>query len=43
MIEEILENDGARRFLQRAETDWRPEFREFVDARIAAIDSRRQS
>lgn len=43
MMEEILRNEGARRCLQRAETDWRPEFRDFVDARIAAIDSCRKS
>ena len=43
MIERILENDGARRFLQQSETDWRPEFRAFVDARIAAIDKHRKS
>lgn len=43
MIESILVNDGARQCLEQAETDWRPEFREFVDARIAAIDARKKS
>ena len=38
MIESILENDGARRWLEQAQTDWRPEFRDFVDSRVAAID-----
>lgn len=43
LIEKILENDGARRCLLQMETDWRPEFREFVDARIKAVDSRKAS
>lgn len=43
MIERILENDDTRRFLQQSENDWRPKFRAFVDARIAAIDKRRKS
>lgn len=40
MIESMLENPGARRCLEQADTDWRPEFRAFVDERIAAIDAR---
>ncbi len=40
MIEKILANDGARRCLEQIETDWRPEFREFVDARLASVDAR---
>lgn len=43
MIEKILENEGARRCLEQAETDWRPEFRAFVDSRIASIDGRPKS
>lgn len=40
MVEAMLENPGARRCLSQAETDWRPEFRDFIAARIAAIDAR---
>lgn len=43
MIETILANDGVRRFLEQADTDWRPEFRAFIDARIAAVDGRARS
>ena len=43
MIESMLENPGARQCLEQADTDWRPEFREFIDARIAAIDARTSS
>jgi hypothetical protein len=38
MMEAILEKKGVRRWLEQAQTDWRPEFRKFVDSRIASID-----
>lgn len=38
MIDSILKHKGVRRCLEQAQTDWRPEFREFVEARIASID-----
>jgi hypothetical protein len=40
MIEAILEKRGARDCLAQALTDWRPEFSDFIDARLASIDSR---
>jgi hypothetical protein len=43
MIETILENEGARHCLEQVETDWRPEFRAFVNGRIEAIDRRSRS
>ena len=38
MIDEILGNRGAREWLKVTEPDWRPEFREFVHGRLAAIE-----
>ena len=40
VIDEILVNRGAREWLENNEPDWRPEFREFVDERLAAIKQR---
>ncbi len=37
VVDAILVNPGAREWLERAEPDWRPEFREFVAERLAAI------
>jgi len=37
VIDSILVNPGAREWLEQIETDWRPEFREFVAERLAAI------
>ena len=37
LIDAILVNPGAREWLERLEPDWRPEFREFVAERLAAI------
>jgi len=37
VIDAILVNPGAREWLERSETDWRPEFREFVAERLTAI------
>ena len=38
MLESILVNPGVREWLDNNEMDWRPEFREFVEERLAAID-----
>jgi hypothetical protein len=40
VLDEILANRGARDWLDDNEPDWRPAFREFVDARLAAIRQR---
>jgi len=40
LVDSILENPGARAWLERNEPDWRPEFRQFVLDRLAAIDRR---
>ncbi len=40
VLDEILLNQGARDWLDDNEPDWRPAFREFVDARLAAIRQR---
>jgi hypothetical protein len=40
VIDEILVNPGAREFLEKNEPDWRPEFREFVNGRLAAVKQR---
>ena len=40
MIESILERPGARRCLEKMDTDWRPEFRAFIDERIKAVRER---
>ena len=37
VVDAILVNRGAREWLERAQPDWRPEFREFVAERLAAI------
>lgn len=37
VIDELLANLGAREWLEANEPDWRPEFREFVYERLAAI------
>lgn len=41
VLDEILLNRGAREWLDENEPDWRPEFREFVDARLAVIRQRK--
>ncbi len=38
IIDSIIENPGARDWLSRNETDWRPEFRTFIEERLRAID-----
>ena len=40
MLDEILLNQGTRDWLDDNEPDWRPAFRKFVDARLAAIRQR---
>ena len=37
VVDSILVNPGAREWLDQTEPDWRPEFREFVAERLAAI------
>ena len=37
VIDSILVNPGAQEWLERIEPDWRPEFRDFVAQRLAAI------
>ncbi len=43
IIDGILANRGAREWLEKNTPDWRPEFRKFVDERLAAIEAREQS
>jgi hypothetical protein len=40
VIDEVLVNKGAREWLEANEPDWRPEFREFVDQRLAVVMQR---
>jgi hypothetical protein len=40
MLDEILLNQGARDWLDDNEPDWRPAFRDLVDARLSAIRER---
>jgi len=42
VVDEILVNPGAREWLEANEPDWRPEFREFVDQRLAAVTRRQE-
>jgi hypothetical protein len=37
LLDDILLNRGVREWLGVTEPDWRPEFRDFVDQRLAAI------
>ena len=37
-IEHVLRKPGVREWLDQAETDWRPEFREMIQAAIERID-----
>jgi hypothetical protein len=37
-VDSILINPGARSWLTRNESDWRPEFRAFITARLANLD-----
>jgi len=38
LIDSILGNAGARVWLDQHEADWRPEFREFIEVRLANLD-----
>jgi hypothetical protein len=40
VVDDLLQNQGVREWLQRNEPDWRPEFREFVSQRMAMIAQR---
>jgi len=40
MLDEILVNEGVRDWLEENEPDWRPEFRELVDERLASMRRR---
>ena len=37
VIDSLLVNRGAQEWLEKTTPDWRPEFRNFVDSRMAAI------
>jgi hypothetical protein len=37
IVDQLLENRGAREWLEKASPDWRPAFTEFVNERVAAI------
>jgi hypothetical protein len=37
VVDSLLVNRGAREWLEQSEPDWRPEFREFVAERLAAV------
>jgi hypothetical protein len=39
-IDEILVNPGVREWLEVNEPDWRPEFRELIDQRLAGVKER---
>lgn len=38
LLDSILVNPGARRWVEQSDPDWRPEFREFVEARARALE-----
>ena len=40
VLDEMLANPGVQEWLLENEPDWRPQFREFVDKRLAAIKQR---
>lgn len=37
VLDEMLANPGVQEWLSETDPDWRPQFREFVDKRLAAI------
>ena len=37
MIDSIISNPGVREWLSESELDWRPEFRDFIEERAAAV------
>jgi len=37
LIDDMVANHGVREWLSRNEPDWRPDFREFVYQRLAAV------
>ena len=41
LIDTILDNPGARIWIERHEPDWRPEFQRFIEERLATIDRRK--
>ncbi|MGD8359498.1 MAG: hypothetical protein PVJ33_18005 [Lysobacterales bacterium] len=42
LIDSILDNPGARAWLESNEPDWRPEFQRFIEERLATIDRRKR-
>jgi hypothetical protein len=40
LVDSILENPGAREWLENSDPDWRPEFRTFVEERLEALQRR---
>jgi hypothetical protein len=43
VLDEILVHPGVQEWLSENEPDWRPQFREFVDKRLAAIKQKNSS
>lgn len=43
IIDSMLINKGVRQWLHETDADWRPEFRSFVDERLAAAESTDES
>ena len=37
MLDEILQRRGVQEWLQTNDPDWRPEFRDLVDQRLAVV------
>ena len=42
IVDDVLKNRGVRRWLETFKPDWRPEFRAFIDERIAATAKREE-
>jgi len=38
LIDSLLQNPGARAWLANSNPDWRPQFREFIEQRLAAMN-----
>lgn len=43
LLDSILINPGARRWLEKSDPDWRPEFRQFVEDRARALERRKSN
>jgi hypothetical protein len=40
LIDSIIDNPGVRVWLKKNETDWRPEFRDLINKRLAELDKK---